>query len=709
LTQHRPLDPASLAPLFRPRSVAIIGASDDQNKVGGRPIHFLKAAGFRGVIHPVNPRGGTLQGLATSRSLADIDGAIDQAIIALAAPQVLGALRDCVSRGIRAVQIFAAGFAEQGEEGQRAQAEIAALVRDSGTRVLGPNSLGLFEVHDGFFGTFSTALDGAWPRAGSVGLATQSGAFGSYAYGLAQARGLGFSAFVATGNEVDVDVADCVAWLARDDRTRVILVTLEGARDGRRLMAALAMARGAGKPVIAMKVGVSAAGAVAAASHTGSLAGADALYDAAFRQAGVHRAGTIEEMIDVAYACSATRPPSGKRLGIATTSGGVGVLLADAASAHGLELPQPSDEVRRQVTELVPFASGRNPLDTSAAILGDMAMFARLLDLMIAGCELDSVLCFLAHVGRNAAHMAQLEPALVALRARHPDKTVMLSLLCDAEVTARLERAGFLVFAEPSRAVRALAAATRLAVRPPSALRHVPEIQPPQHFPSRLTEHEARAVLAKAGIAVAAECVATTADEGREAARALGFPVAMKILSADVAHKSDIGAVLLDLKTENEVAAGFDLILSRVREAMPDAAIAGVLVSPMVRGVAETILGARRDTVFGPVVMFGLGGVFVEIFRDVTFRAAPFGHDVAHAMIREIAAFPLLDGARGRPKADLDALAEALVRLSEFAAANADTVAEVDINPFVIGERGGFAVDALIVPVGAAMRIDPAH
>jgi len=302
-----------------------------------------------------------------------------------------------------------------------------------------------------------------------------------------------------------------------------------------------------------------------------------------------------------------------------------------------------------------------------------------------------------------------LEPALVALRARHPDKTMMLSLLCDAEVTARLERAGFLVFAEPSRAVRALAAATRLAAPPPSEPRHLPESLPQQHFPSRLTEHEAKAVLAEAGIAVAPERVAATAEEARQAARALGFPVAMKILSADVAHKSDIGAVLLDLKTTDDVAAGFDLILRRVRDAMPNAAIAGVLVSPMVRGVAETILGARRDPVFGPVVMFGLGGVFVEIFRDVTFRAAPFGLDEAHAMIREIAAFPLLDGARGRPKADLDALAEALVRLSLFAAANVDTVAEVDINPFVIGERGGVAVDALIVPVGHASRIDPAR
>jgi acetate---CoA ligase (ADP-forming) len=246
----RALNPDSLVPLFRPRSVAIIGASDDPNKVGGRPLHFLRKAGYSGAIYPVNPRGGRLQELQAYRSLAEIDGGIDQAIIAVAASHVLPAVRDCIARGVRTLQIFAAGFAEQGEEGLRAQAEVAELARNSGVRVVGPNSLGLFSPHEGFFGTFSTALDGAWPDAGEIGIATQSGAFGSYVYGLAQARGLGFSAFVATGNEVDVDVADCIGYLAQDSRTRTILVTIEGTRDGARLTEALRRARAAGKPVV---------------------------------------------------------------------------------------------------------------------------------------------------------------------------------------------------------------------------------------------------------------------------------------------------------------------------------------------------------------------------------------------------------------------------------------------------------------------------
>jgi acyl-CoA synthetase (NDP forming) len=326
---------------------------------------------------------------------------------------------------------------------------------------------------------------------------------------------------------------------------------------------------------------------------------------------------------------------------------------------------------------------------------------------MIEGSELDSIICFLAHIGRNASHMAQLEPALTKLRQRHPDKAMALVLLCDAPLRTRLEKAGFLVFEDPSRAVRALAAATTLAQAPPTPradsgarFRTVRQLTRP--LTERLTERDAKAVLAELGIPVVEDRVVTTPQAARLAARELGFPVVMKILSADIAHKSDIGAVLLDLESEDEVEAGFHLISRRVAETMPHAAVEGVLISPMVLGIAETILGVRKDPVFGPVVMFGLGGVFVEVFKDVTFRPAPFDYDAARAMIGEIKGFALLNGARGRPLADLDTLSDVLVRLSHFAAANRDIIAEIDINPFIVLPKGGFAVDALIIPVGDA-------
>ena len=470
----------------------------------------------------------------------------------------------------------------------------------------------------------------------------------------AASRGLGFSSFVATGNEVDIDVAESVAWLAGDAHTRTILVTIEGARDGRRLIDALEMARAAGKSVVVMKVGTTEAGAEAASSHTGSLAGSDVLYDAVFRRAGVHRAHSIEELVDIAYACSMSRLPRGKRVGIITTSGGVGVLLADAAVEHGLDLPAMSQDIQQRVRDLVPFASGRNPIDTSAQILGDLGLFARMLDIAIEGSKLDSIICFLAHVGRNADHMAQLLPHLVALRQKYPEQTFVLSLLCDGALTAQLEEAGFLVFQEPSRAVRALAAATTFGA--PSAIRDMPAAaasiqQMPQVFSTGLSEHDAKAVLSGIGNPIAEDRIATTAEEARQAARAIGFPVVLKILSADIPHKSDIGGVLLGLRSDVDVHTGFDLLLTRAAAAAPGARVDGVLVSPMISGIAETILGVRRDPAFGPVVMFGLGGIFVEVFKDVTFRLAPFGRAEAHEMIREIKAFKLLDGARGRPKA----------------------------------------------------------
>ena len=350
--------------LFRPRSVAVIGASSDANKIGGRPIAFLARAGYRGAIYPVNPAAAQVQGITAYASLSVIDGPVEHAIIALPGKAVLSAVEACAAKGVRAVQVFSAGFGEGGTAGAREHAQLRERAAAGGMRVLGPNSLGLFNTADKFFGTFATALDGAWPRAGAVGVATQSGAFGSYFFGMAQARGLGFSHFVATGNECDVDVAECVEFLAGDTATRVIVMALEGCKDGARLIRALAAARAAGKPVIAMKVGVSKAGAQAAATHTGSLAGEDRVFDAVLREFGALRAGSLEEIVDVAYVASVVPLPRGKRLAIITTSGGIGVLAADAAEAGGLELAPISTDTQARITGLIDVTIDRHQRDT---------------------------------------------------------------------------------------------------------------------------------------------------------------------------------------------------------------------------------------------------------------------------------------------------------------------------------------------------------
>jgi acetate---CoA ligase (ADP-forming) len=700
---------ASLDPLFCPRAVAIIGASNDPNKIGGRPLAFLKRGGFAGTIYPINPSAGEIQGLRAYADLAAVPGEVDAAIIALGAEAVPGLIDAAIAKGAKALIVFSAGFAEIGRKGQQLQDTVAAKAGAGGVRVLGPNSLGVFSPRSGFFGTFSTALDHAWPRAGRVAMVSQSGAVGSYVYAMAQAQGVGFSHFVATGNECDVDVADAIAWLARDDDTAVIAGYFEGCRDGGRLIAALETARARRKPVVLMKAGASEAGAEAAASHTGSLAGSDQVYDAVFAAHNVYRAHSVEELVDVAYAAAGGRWPARGRVGVITPSGGVGIVLADAAAAYGIELPEMPQAAQDKVRALVPFAGPRNPVDTTAQILNDFSIFSRTLDIMVEDVGYDVLIAFLAHIGRNPAHMGKLKEALIEVRARNPQSLFALCLLTDPALREELNNSGFLVFEDPGRTVRALAALRGFAqgfdtkLANPNAGTAMPHIGREQR-----NETQSKQLLAAAGIPVIPERLVRSREAAVQAAAEIGFPVVMKIVSADIAHKTEVGGVALDLRSPAEVGATYNTMLTHVTQSMPSARIDGVLIAPMISGGVDTILGVQHDPVFGPVVMFGLGGIFVEVFRDVAFRVAPFGEDAALAMIKSIRGYPLLDGARGRAKCDVAALARAISKLSQFAHANAGAFAAIDINPLVALPDAAFALDALIIPTSQPEE-DPAH
>ena len=688
--------------LFRPRSVAVIGASSDPNKIGGRPIAFLKRAGYAGTIYPVNPTAATVQEVAAYPSLGAIGPEVEQAIIALPGRAVLGAARECAAKGVRALQVFSAGFGEGGTEGQREQSQLRECAVAAGMRVLGPNSLGLFNTADRFFGTFATALDGAWPRDGVVGVATQSGAFGSYFFGLAQARGLGFSHFVATGNECDIDVAECVEFLARDSATRVIVMAIEGCRDGARLMRALDAARAMAKPVIAMKVGVSQAGALAAATHTGSLAGEDRVFDAVLAEYGVYRAASLEEIVDVAYMTSVAPLPRGNKLAVVTTSGGIGVLTADAAEARGLVLAPIGAPTQAAIAALIPLAGGVNPVDTSAGIIGDLSLYSKVAALMLEDQPYDAVLCFLAHIGRNPAHWAQLRESLYALRARHAGLPFVAVLLADGALTQELESAGFAVFADPTRAVGAIAAASRLGVK--SARPAVRPARAPQYLASKSgTELEAKAALAAQGITFAPERRADSAAHAAHAAEALGYPVVMKILSPDIAHKTEAGGVALNLASEDAVRAEFDAMMKRVAHRMPQARIEGVIIARQLSAGVEVLVGTHTDPLFGPVVSVGVGGVLTELIDDVCLRLCPVDAAGAQAMLLATRVGSLLRGFRGAPAADMQALAQTIVRLSEIAFDNRDRVAGIDLNPVLARPDGAFALDALIAFTGESV------
>jgi len=682
--------------LFRPQSVAIIGASSDPNRIGGRPVAFSKR-GYKGRIVPINPKGGELQGLPAYTSISEAPGAIDQAIIAVPAKAALQAADECIAKGVKCAVMFSSGLAETGDEGRALQLELTRRCRAGGMKLLGPNSLGMFDVHSGLYSTFSSYFNPLWPRTGPVSIISQSGAVGTYFLSLAAERGLGFSRFAATGNEADVDVAECVEWLADDPDTGVIAIYLEGCRDGARLRAAFARAAFNRKPVVAMKVGVSEQGIAAIASHTGSLAGSDAVFDAVFAETGVHRAHSLDEMVDVAYAAASGIFPKTRRLGVVTLSGGVGIQMADAAAEAGLELPRMPDHAQRKILDMIPFAGPANPVDTTAQVVNDWTMFTTILGITADDGAVDSVVSFLAHMGTTPGLMDRLKPAFLDVRKRFPDRVFILCARMPREMADEFTALGFLIFEDPNRAVAAVAALAKLhegfaSVRAPEARLGAAKALPA----GPINEADAKRLLAEAGVQFAPEGVACSREEAAAIAQDIGFPVVLKVLSADIAHKSEAGGVMLGLASAEEVAAGYDAMMARVKQHAPNARIEGALVARMIEGGVETVIGMKRDPVFGPVVMFGLGGVYVEVLKDVTLRLAPVDRDAAKAMIHGIKGFALLNGARGKPPADLAALADAVLAMSRFGAAHPG-VASAEINPFIALPRGGVAVDALIL------------
>lgn len=694
---NRNANPGGLDALFRPRSIAVIGASDDSRKIGGRPIRYMQEAQSAVKVYPVNPTRPQVQGLKAYSSAAVIGEPVDQAIIAVPARQAEEAVADACAAGVRSIVMFTAGFAEAGEEGAAAQARILKMIRDSGARLLGPNAMGSFNTADRIFSTFSTAMDRGTPAVGRVGMVSQSGAVGSYLQNLVISRGMAISKFVATGNEADVQAAECLEWMAQDADTDVLMLYMEGCRNGPALVRALRTARRMKKPVIVFKAGRTEAGQTVAASHTGALAGSVQVFDTVLREAGAWSCQTLTEMVDVTYACAQGRLPVDKTLAIITVSGGVGVMSTDAAMEAGIELPPISKATLAAIQAELPLAVGLNPVDTTAQTVGDRTILTRTVERVLRDRSFGSAMLFFSNVGRNAKDMAILAEPLAALRAEFSQMQLALCVQTTPEFKQQLEGLGYLIFEDPAFCVKALAAAAELSLLRglPLELPDVREIEPISLRQSP-DEAQSKAILAKARLPFAEEHVAATADEAVAAAEAVGYPAVIKVLSAQIAHKSEVGGVALNLKDAAAVREAFARVIGNAGQAEPDADIRGVTVAPMIVGGVQTIIGAHRDSTFGPVVMFGLGGIYTEILKDTVLRTAPVTREAALDMIRSIRTFSILDGARGQEKADLDAIADAIVAVSHFIAAQGPEVESVEINPFIALPKGGFGVDALI-------------
>jgi acyl-CoA synthetase (NDP forming) len=694
---------AGLGGLFYPRSIAIIGASSDPTKIGGRPLHQLKSLGFAGPIYPINPSHPQVQGITAYPSLDEVPGDIDLAIIAVPLPAVLGAVQACAARGVQVAVTFSAGFAELGGDGRDLQEQIKAAAAAGGMRILGPNCIGAAHSAEHVSATFAFAMqvlveEGPLPR---IALVSQSGAVGGHSVALASRRSFAFDPWVTTGNEADIDVADCVAYLAKDDGVKAIAVYFEGCQDGDRLQAALATAAERGKPVVLLKAGESEIGARAALSHTASLVGSAEAYDALFAKYGICRVATITELVDVSHALAVGTIPAGRRVGILTGSGGMGILAADAAVAAGLDVVPLSDGAQKRLKEIWPPSGVANPIDTTAQVTNDPDLLYQFLETVIKE-DFDVIIVLLTYLGMLAPWSDNVTSSLSRIRADYPDANLVVSFLSTPEVQREITQLHMPILAELTVAVRTVASLARIGEalqRPAPAKGPEPAPVPVLALGEPLTERSARAILAEAGVPVLPDVLAESAESAVAAAEKLGYPVVMKVVSPQITHKTEAGGVVLGVSSAAEAAQAYEQIMTAVGQAQPGAAIHGVLVSPMITGGTETILGVKIDPSLGPVVMFGLGGIFVEFLGDVSYRLAPFGTDEAAAMIREVRGFKLLDGARGRPPGDLETLAAALSRLSLFAAANADRLQSIDVNPFIVlpEGQGGFAVDALIV------------
>jgi acetyltransferase len=691
------VSPRSLAPFLDPGAVAVVGASRDPFKVGGSVVANLRSAGFRGRIVPVNSRADSVQGLPAVRSVLDIEGSVDLAVIAVPAAAVLPVLRQCVAKGIGGAVVISAGFRETGGEGARREAELREWMRDQPIRVLGPNCLGWIRPARRLNVTFAPGM----PEPGGIAFISHSGALAVAILDWARDRRVGFSLFASLGNQADVNESDVLEAMAADPETRVIAGYFEGVADGRRFLGALRCAA-AVKPVVLLKAGRSPEGARAVSSHTGALAGSDRAFDAAVRQAGALRVDTVEELFDVARALAGQPLPRGRRLMVVTNGGGLGIVSTDAARAAGLTIAPPPDAVRRHLAEGLPAAAGLgNPVD----LVGDAD--ARRYSHALHALGSESADLMLVVLTPQAATDAASIARTIAGATRGWPIPVVAAFVGGARVAPGvriLEEAGIPCYAFPEPAVKTLAGMVRLvehrgtgadAVGPsadPAAARAWRAgLDAPG--PRQLGMPELAPLLEAYRIPAAAARVAKSAQEAVATAERIGFPVALKIVSPQITHKTEVGGVALDLRDGAAVERAARAMLDRTAAARPDAAIHGVLVQAMAPAGKELLLGGVRDAQFGPLVMVGFGGIYVEVFADTASRLAPVSVGEARAMLDELKVAPLLHGTRGEAPVDLAALAAMISGFGQLLV-DVPELEEIEINPLMVGTDGAVAVDA---------------
>ena len=703
---------ASLRPFFQPAGVAVVGASRSATNIGTRVLNAIISAGFRGPVYPVNPKAGIVGALRAYPNLRDLPEVPDLVVVAVPASAVGEVIDDCASRGTRAAIVISAGFAEVGAEGRKRQQQLLEKIRGYGMRMVGPNCLGLLNTDPAVRLNASFAPN--FPAAGNVAFCSQSGALGLAVIDLARRRALGLSSFVSVGNKADISGNDLLQYWEEEERTKVILLYLESFGNARRF-SRIARRVSRSKPIVAVKAGRTGAGQRAAGSHTAALAADDVAVDALFHQTGVIRAETLGEMFDLALTLSSQPLPQGRRVAILTNAGGLGILCADACEANGLVVQQPSDQTRRRLREfLSPAASVENPVDMIASASGED--FRRAAEILLCAAEVDALIILTINVGIDdiAAISRAVHQGVSANRAKtSPGKPVLTCFMGGDDISQpaaggveRLPNMGF-----PESAARVLGKLAHYAewrndpegiifdfdnIRPQEA-RAICEQVLRLQAASWLSSEETRSVLSAFGLPVPPGGICRSAAEAAALARQIGFPVALKLASRTIVHKTELGAVRLNLTDEAAVTQAFQEIRQRLELAGKLTEMDGVLLQPMIADGVEVMIGVTQDPLFGPLIGFGLGGIHVEILKDVCFRVTPITDRDAAEMVRSIKGYRLLEGYRGHPPADIAAIEDLLLRIARLVE-EVPQIAELDLNPIIAlpPGRGCQIVDARI-------------
>jgi len=691
--------------LFEPRSVAIFGASPDREKIGFKILDNIVSGGFKGKIYPINPKGGEVLGLKIFKSLDEVEGAVDMAVIAIPAKFVFDAVRACARKGVKHVPIITSGFSETGNGEEECQ--IVHFAREHGMRVLGPNIFGIFSAASSFNATFG-------PKdvtTGGVAIITQSGALGIAMIGKSAVENVGLSCVVSVGNKADIDEADLLDYIADDKETKIVLMYIEGVHDGEKLITALSKFTKK-KPVVVIKSGRSKRGAMAAASHTGSLAGSDAIFDAVMRQCGAMRAETLKDAFNWCKFISYSATPKGENAVIVTNGGGIGVMATDACEKHGIRLYDDQQILKNAFGAVTPeFGSTRNPIDLTGQ--ATPAFYDDALQAGIAGKAIDSVIGLYCETAVFDPEELRRMIADAYRKYSKAGKPVVFSIVGGQKVETcirSLSKDGIPIFPEVYEAVSCLGAAYAHRKRvsedeEPMAEAEI-DVKAIEKVVARaraegrffLLSNEAQEIMRAAGISLPQSRVAKSLEDAVAYAKKIGYPVVMKVVSKDIIHKSDVGGVALDLDNEAEVVDAYQAIMHNCKSHNPAAVIEGIQVDEMVKEGTEIIVGARRDQGFGPVVMCGLGGIYVEVMKDVAFRAFPLSRKEAMSMIKEIKTYQLLLGARGEERKDIEGVIETLIKLGTIIRKCGD-ISDIEVNPVMVYEsgKGVKAVDVRIL------------